>query len=103
MHWKDEREPTTKHCLGRQVDVVQKVHHYRVLDAINGEPMEFEWIIFPRFTSLQLVDKVQQVQNKMGDPAKLEERIITMSMFNDISFGSQDNELECELSANLSF
>ena len=24
MHWKDEREPTIKYCLGGQIDVVQK-------------------------------------------------------------------------------
>ena len=24
MPWKDEREPTNKYCLGRQIDVVQK-------------------------------------------------------------------------------
>ena len=24
MSWKDEREPTIKHCMGRQVDVVQE-------------------------------------------------------------------------------
>ena len=31
---------------------------YRTLDRIDGEPMEFEWNIFPRFTSLQLVREV---------------------------------------------
>ena len=28
---------------------------YRALDKIDGEPMEFEWNIFPGFTTLQLV------------------------------------------------
>ena len=27
MPWKDEREPTIKYCLGRQIDVVSRVHH----------------------------------------------------------------------------
>ena len=27
---------------------------YRTLDRIDGEPMEFEWNIFPGFTTLQL-------------------------------------------------
>ena len=27
---------------------------YRALDNIDGEPMEFEWNIFPGFTTLQL-------------------------------------------------
>ena len=72
----------------------------RTLDTIDGEPMEFEWNIFPGFTTLQLCNKVQEVMSKMSDPEEFQGRIIIMSMFNDISWGSQDNELECELSAN---
>ena len=30
---------------------------YRALDTIDGEPMEFEWNIFPGFTILQLCNK----------------------------------------------
>ena len=35
------------------------------------------------------------------EPADFTGRIIFMSMFNDISWGSKDNEQECELSAQL--
>ena len=48
--------------------------------------MEFEWNIFLGFTTLQLVNEVQEFMNKMGDPAQFQERIIFMSMFNDISW-----------------
>ena len=34
-------------------------------------------------------------------PEEFAGRIIIMSMFNDISWGSKDNEQECELSAQL--
>ena len=34
---------------------------YRTLDRIDGEPMEFEWDIFPGFTTLQLSHKVQEL------------------------------------------
>ena len=37
---------------------------YRNLDTIDGEPMEFEWNIFPGFTTLQLVQEVQKFMNK---------------------------------------
>ena len=37
---------------------------YRALDTIDGEPMEFEWNIFPGFTTLQLCNKVQRFLNK---------------------------------------
>ena len=75
---------------------------YRTLDTIDGEPMEFEWNIFPGFTTLQLCNKVQEFMSKMSEePEKFTGRIIFMSMFNDVSWGSQDNEQECEKSANL--
>ena len=58
---------------------------YRVLDTIDGEPMEFEWNIFPGFTTLQLCNKVQEFMSKMSDkPEDFKGRIIFMSMFNDI-------------------
>ena len=75
---------------------------YRALDTIDGEPMEFEWNIFPGFTTLQLVREVQEFLSKMSkQPEEFTARIIFMSMFNDISWGSKDNEQEWELSANL--
>ena len=40
--------------------------------------------------------------SKMSDqPEQFKGRIIIMSMFNDISWGSEDNEQECESNANL--
>ena len=75
---------------------------YRTLDTIDGEPMEFEWNIFPGFTTLQLCNKVQDFMSKMSDQAEqFKGRIIFMSMFNDISWRSEDNEQECESDANL--
>ena len=50
---------------------------------------------------MQLINKVHEFMTKMGDPSELKGRIIFMSMFNDISWGSKDNEQECELSAKL--
>ena len=63
--------------------------------------MEFEWNIFPGFTTLQLVDKVQEFINKMGDPAQFQGRIIFMSMLNDIIWRTTDNEQECIADATL--
>ena len=71
---------------------------YRALDTIDGEPMEFEWNIFPGLTTLQLL---QKFMNKMSDPDQFQGRIIFLSMFNDLSWGSKDNEKECESSAQL--
>ena len=75
---------------------------YRALDRIDGEPMDFEWKIFPGFTTLQLCNKVQEFMSKMSiQPEDFTGRIIFMSMFNDISWGSKDNKKECESNAQL--
>ena len=37
---------------------------YRDYDAINGEPTEFEWNIFPGFTTLQLCGKVTDLLSR---------------------------------------
>ena len=64
--------------------------------------MEFEWNIFPGFTTLQLCYKVREFLSKMSvEPEDFTGRIIFMSMFNDISWRSKENIQECELSAQL--
>ena len=73
---------------------------YRALDLIDGEPMEFEWNIFLGFTSLQIVQEVQKFTNKMNGPDQFQGRIIFMSTFNDIKWGSEDNEQECNANAD---
>ena len=60
---------------------------YRALDRIDGEPMQFEWNIFPGFTTLQLSHKVQELLLRLSEtPENFTGRIIFMSMFNDISW-----------------
>ena len=39
---------------------------YRDYDGINGEPTEFEWNIFPGFTTLQLCGKVNDLLSDLG-------------------------------------
>ena len=57
---------------------------YRTLDRIDGAPIEFEWNIFPGFTTLQLVREVQVFLSKMStEPGDFSGRNIFMSMFND--------------------
>ena len=40
---------------------------YRTLDRIDGGPIEFEWNIFPGFTTLQLSHKVQELLLRLGE------------------------------------
>ena len=68
----------------------------RDYDAINGESTEFEWNIFPGFTTLQLCDKINDLLSNLGQtPATFTGRILFMSMFNDISCDRKDNKDEC--------
>ena len=76
--------------------------NYRNFDRIYGEPMELRVEYFPRFQSLQLSDEVKSLLLKLGEtPENFKGRIIYMSMFNDISCGSRDNEEESLLNAKL--
>ena len=43
----------------KRIEGVKSDKSYRDYDGINGEPTEFEWNIFPGFTTLQLCGKVQ--------------------------------------------
>ena len=56
---------------------------YRNLDRIDGEPMEFEWNIFPGFTTLQLCHKVQESLSRLSvTPENFTGRIIFMKTMN---------------------
>ena len=75
---------------------------YRDYDGISGEPTEFEWNIFPGFTTLQLCSKVTDLLSRLGEtPETFTGRILFMSMFNDISCDKKDNEEECLANAKV--
>ena len=74
----------------------------RNFDTIDGEPMEFEWKLFPGFSTLQLSHKVQDLLLRLGEtPENFTGRIFFMSMCNDISWGSKDNKKKFESNAQL--
>ena len=82
--------------------IKDKYFHEESSQLIDGEPMEFEWNIFPGFTTLQLSHRVLELLLRLSvTPEKFTGRIIFMSMFNDISCRSKDNKRECESSAQL--
>ena len=69
---------------------------YSDFDDIKGEPAEFEWNIFPGFTTLQLCDKINNLLSSLGQtPENFTGRILIMSMFNDISCEGKDNRQQC--------
>ena len=67
-----------------------------IFEDVSGEPTEFEWNIFPGFTSLQLCDKISDLLSSVGQtPESFTGRILFISMFNDISCDRYDNKDEC--------
>ena len=57
---------------------------------------------FPGFNTLQLSEEVKRLLLRLDETAEnFTGRIIFMSMFDDISWGSKDNKIECESNAQL--
>ena len=81
---KMNQNPTSNSAWEEKLSWFKSSSKYRTLDTIDGVPMEFEWNIFPGFTTLQVINKVHEFMIKMGDPSQFKGRIIFMSMFNDI-------------------
>ena len=75
---------------------------YRDYDCINGEPTEFEWNIFPGFTTLQLCAKINDLlSNLVQTPETFTGRILCMSILNDISCDRKGNKEECLANARV--
>ena len=90
------QHPESDEAWKNRVAGVRSEKSYRYYDAINGESTEFEWNIFPGFTTLQLCDKISDLLSSMGQtPESFTGIILFMSMFNDISCDKKGNKEEC--------
>ena len=93
---KIHQNPESNEAWKKRIEWITSSQNYRDFDGINGEPTEFEWNIFPGFDTLQLCDKVKDLLGNLGEtPENFTGRTLFMSMFNDISCGTKDNEEEC--------
>ena len=82
--------------MGNQAQEFQQSNSYRELLGTDGEPIDFEWNIFSRVTSLEILQKIQKdVQDRHIEPEDCEDRIIFMSMFNDIEWIQKGNSEQC--------
>ena len=96
-------------CLGRmhehpeanakwkdQLQGFQQSNGYRDFFGIDGEPIEFEWNIFPALTTLHILQQIQdELEACQTGPEELEDRIICISMFNDMDWIKEGNCNEC--------
>ena len=90
---KIDQHPKANESWKERLEWITTSQSYRDYDGISGEPTEFEWNIFPGFTTLQLYGEVTDLLSKLGEtPETFTGRILFMSMFNDISCDKKDNE-----------
>ena len=98
-------DPSTsgfQRSLENRVAGVRVERSCRDYDGINGESTEFEWNIFPGFTTLQLCGKTNDLLSDLGQtPETFTGRILFMSMFNDISCDRKGNKDECLANAGV--
>ena len=96
------QHPESNEAWKKRIEGVMTEKSYRDYDGINGEPTEFDWNIFPGFTTLQLCGKVNDLLSDLGEaPETFTERILFMSMFNDISCDRKGNKEECLANARV--
>ena len=74
----NQNPPSMEYVWEEQLSWFKGSPQYRTLDAIDGDPTELEWNIFQGFTTLQLINKVQEFMTKMCDPSQFKGRIIFM-------------------------
>ena len=86
---KVHQHPESNEAWKNRVAGVRSEKSYRDYDAINGESTEFEWNIFPGFTTLQLCGKVNDLLSDLGQTPE------TFTVFNDIFCDRKGNEEEC--------
>ena len=96
------QHPDSNEAWKNRIAGIQSGKSYRDYDAINGESTQFEWNIFPRFTTLQLCDKINDLLSDLGRaPETFTRRILFMSLFNDISCDRKGNKDECLANAGV--
>ena len=65
-------------------------NHFKDMNRIDGMPTEFEWNIFPGFTTLGLLEKIQSLmRDPQCEPEHFKDKII-MSMHNNIKWFSEN-------------
>ena len=99
---KIHQHPNANGSWKDRIEWITTSQSYRDNDGISGESTEFEWNIFPGFTTLQLYGKATDLLSRSGETLEIfTGRILFMSLFNDISCDKKDNEEECLANAQV--
>ena len=96
------QHPECNEAWKNRVAGVRAERSHRDFEDVSGESTEFEWNIFPGFTSFQLCDRINNLLSSVGQTSEtFTGRILFMSMFNDIFCDRYDNKVECLKNANI--
>ena len=61
------QHPESNEAWKKRIEGIKAEKSCRDYDGINGEPTEFEWNIFPGFTTLQLCGKINDLLSDLGE------------------------------------
>ena len=72
-----------------------------IKNRIGGQPMEFEWNIFPGITTVCILEEIHDmmISELQCEPEQFNGRIIFMSMSNDINWSKNQTET-CQANAH---
>ena len=92
-------KPPIERCMGTKIGMVNIF--FKITETLT-ESTASQWNNFPGFNTLQLSEEVKRLLLKLDEtPENFVGRILFMSMFNNFSCGSKDNEKECLANAKL--
>ena len=80
---KDSSTSESNEAWKKMIEWIITDKSYKDYDGINGEPTEFEWNIFPGFTTLQLCGKVNDLLSDLGQTPETFTGIILFMSIND--------------------
>ena len=81
----------------KQIQWFWENKYFSGLNRIDGQLMEFEWKIFPGFTTVRILNQIQQMMVELQcESENFTGRIIFISMFNDIVWDTKGNDELCE-------
>ena len=92
-------QPEEQNQMGSEND------HFKDMNRIDGMPTEVEWKIFTGNRNVGLLEKIHSLTIDLNcEPEHFKDRIIFMSMYNDIACGEKEKQKdvntiarECEL------
>ena len=72
-------------------------NHFEDMNRIDGMPTEFEWKLFPGIMTFGLLKNIQNLMRDLQcEPEHFTDRIIFMSMYNDIEWRAKGSKERCE-------